>query len=84
MTTEQLQAEMRKQANRLHHLSMMYVGAVAELAEGKPLGLIPKDRPGLKTTRDVLDLMLFVRAEMNGLTRILMEAGIVTGNRPHA
>jgi hypothetical protein len=80
-TTEQLQAEMQAQANRLHHLSMLYVGAIAELAEGRALGMIPQNRPGLKTTRDILDLMLFIRAEMNGLTRILMEANIVTQDR---
>ena len=35
----------RQAADRLHHLSMRYAGALVELAQGKPVGLLPKGYP---------------------------------------
>lgn len=67
----------RKAGERLHHLSMIYAGAVCELAQGKPLGLIPRGFPGLSKMRDLADLILLTRAEINGLSRLLIEAGIL-------
>lgn len=61
-------------ANRLHHLSMRYGAAIAEIAQGRPLGLIPKGYPGLSDVRDLVDIALLVRAEVSGLTALLIEA----------
>lgn len=48
-------AEYDRAANRLHHLSMLYVGSFVELAQGKPVGMLPHNYPGLKDTRDLID-----------------------------
>jgi hypothetical protein len=68
-------------ANRLHHLSLRYVGAFAEIAKGQKVGLLPNGTPGLKEMRDLIDLILFARAEINGLTKILFDRGLVTGEQ---
>lgn len=68
----------KKAANRLHHLSMRYSGSIMELASGLEVGIIPQSQAGLRETRDLIDLLLFTRAEINGLTNILFKAGIVT------
>jgi len=68
-------------ANRLHHLSMRYAAAVLELALGRPVGMVPQGYPGLKEFRDLADLILFVRAEMNANTRLMVEAGIITAEQ---
>jgi len=70
--------EYRASANRLHHLSMHYAGALLELAQGKPWGMIPQGYPGLKDFRDLADIILFVRAEVNAHTRLMVEAGLIT------
>ena len=49
----------RDAAERLHHLSMRYAGAMQELISGKPVGLMPSNSPGLKEARDFIDLILF-------------------------
>lgn len=73
--------EYRKAANRLHHLSMRYAAAFLEMATGKRQGMIPQGYPGLSEFRDIVDLVLYVRAEMNGHTRILVEAGLITAEK---
>jgi hypothetical protein len=62
---------MRAAANRLHHLSMRYAGALVELLGDKPVGMIPRGQPGLREARDFIDLILFTRAEINALTKLL-------------
>lgn len=64
--------------NRLHHLSMRYAGAMMELVKGEPVGFIHQSHPGMREARDFIDLILFTRAEINGLTRVLVEAELVS------
>lgn len=64
-------------ATRLHHLSMRYGGAIVELAQGRPAGLLPQGMAGLREARDLIDLILLTRAEINGLTKLLLEAGVL-------
>lgn len=71
-------SEYQAAANRLHHLSIIYSGAIAEVARGHPISVIPSGAPGLEGTRDLIDCALLVRAEVNGITRILLEKAIVT------
>lgn len=75
MATEK---EMNAALNRLHHLSMRYAGAFAELVQGKPVGMLPNNYPGLKEFRDLADLILFTRAEISGLTMLLVAKGVFT------
>lgn len=77
MTNEQFKA----QADRLHHFSMIYCGAIYELAAGKQILGLPIGHPGLKEVRDVLDLILFLRAEINAMSKILLEAKLITPER---
>lgn len=70
-----------KMANRLHHLSLRYVGALFESAQGKPVGLIPQGHPGLREMRDLIDLILFTRAEINCLTKLLCDAGLIDAEK---
>jgi len=71
---EELAQELCKAAaERLHHLSMRYVGALHEVALGKPVGLIPKTHPGNYEMRDLIDLVLLTRAEINALTALLVK-----------
>lgn len=65
-------------ANRLHHLSMIYGGAIVEVAQGRDVGLLPIDHPGLKTVRDLADLILLTRAEISALTRLMVDRGVFT------
>jgi len=67
-----------KAANRLHHLSMRYAGAFVELLKGEPTWGLPHGHPGLKETRDFIDLILFTRAEINAIGKILEETGVIT------
>lgn len=64
-------------ARRLCHLSMRYVGALFEATTGKSVGLLPASHPGLHETRDILNLVLCLRAEQNAITRSLLEAKVV-------
>jgi hypothetical protein len=64
-------------ANRLHHLSMRYSGALMELVSGQPVGLVPRDHPGLREARDLIDLALLCRAEINGLVKMLAAAKLI-------
>ena len=68
-------------AKRLHHLSMRYSGAIVELAKGEPVGMLPQNLPGLRQARDLIDLILLTRAEINGLSRLLIEAKIITNEQ---
>lgn len=70
-------ADHQREANKLHHLGMIYVGAVAEVAQGKVVGVLPADNPGVHNIRDLIDLVLFARAEINGLTNLLVRRNIV-------
>jgi hypothetical protein len=76
--SEQIQKKMRDAANRLHHLSMRYSGSLMELQTGKPVGLIPQGHPGLKEVRDLIDLILIARAEINALSAILIKNKVTT------
>lgn len=67
-----------KAANRLHHLSMRYAGAMMELVQGKKVGLIPANAPGFREARDFIDLILLTRAEINGLSNLLVKKKILT------
>ena len=71
MTKLQLAAE------RLHHLSMRYSGSLIELLARQPVGIIPYGHPGLREARDLIDLILLTRAEINGLTKALVDAGVI-------
>jgi hypothetical protein len=64
--------------NRLHHLSFRYVGAMVEVVGGKPVTVLPKCHPGVKECRDLIDLILFTRAEINALTKVLITKGVFT------
>jgi hypothetical protein len=68
---------MKKAGERLHHVSMRYVGALCELVHGKELGGLPSSYPGLRTCRDFIDLILLCRAEINALTACLTKAGVL-------
>lgn len=68
-------------ANRLHHLSMRYAGALVELIAQAPITALATGHPGLREARDFIDLILFTRAEINGLTKILVDAKLVTPER---
>lgn len=71
----------RQAANRLHHLSMRYVGALHEVAMGEKVGLIAKNHPGNAEMRDLIDLILLTRAEINGISRILIDRKIVSNDK---
>jgi hypothetical protein len=73
-----LQQDYEAAANRLHHLSMVYAGAMVELATGKPQQMIPSTYPGLRRTRDYLDLILLCRAEINAFTALAIKKGLFT------
>lgn len=75
---QQLQAEYERAYHRLHHLSMRYVGAMLEAATGQPVGLLPANHPGLSQMRDLIDLILICRAEINALTQLCYEKGVFT------
>ena len=70
--------EYQKAANRLHHLSMRYVGALHECAKGEKVGIIAQNHPGNREMRDLIDLVLLTRAEINGITELLVKKGITT------
>lgn len=75
--TPEIQAAVSRAANRLHHLSMRYVGGLMEVAKGSPVGFIPAGYPGMKEMRDLIDLILYCRAEQNALTKCLCDAGLL-------
>lgn len=68
-------------AYRLHHLSMRYAGAFVELLYGREIAFLPTGHPGLRETRDFIDLILLTRAELNGVSQLLVEAGLVSEAR---
>jgi hypothetical protein len=68
-----VQEAMFRASNRLHHLSMRYSGALQELISKEKVGLIPHGAPGLREARDLIDLILFTRAEINGLSNLLVQ-----------
>jgi hypothetical protein len=70
--------EYERAANRLHHLSMLYAGAAAEVAMGKEIFGLPNGYPGLRKFRDLIDLTLFCRAEINALTALMVKAKLFT------
>src|SRR5262249_16774987 len=65
-------------ANRLHHLSMRYAGALVEAAAGYPVGMLARSRPGLREVRDPIALVLLTRAGTTRLTRLCLDAGLFT------
>lgn len=65
-------------AQNLHHISIIYAGAVMELATGKEQGLIASDAPGVKKVRDLVDIVLLTRAENNALVSMLVKKGVFT------
>lgn len=73
----------KKAANRLHHISFFYAGAMYELVHGKQVAFVKDGTPGLSTTRDLVDLILFCRAEINGMTKLLIDKGIITQEEYH-
>lgn len=73
--------QLDRACRRLHHLSMRYGGAIVELAKGQKVGLIEKDYPGLKEMRDLVDLVLICRAEINALTKSLLDAGVIDADK---
>lgn len=68
-------------AQRLHHIGIRYVGALAEVGRGREVGLLPAKDPGVHEMRDLIDLLLLCRAELNGLTKLLTEAGALTSDQ---
>lgn len=71
----------RDAANRLHHIGMRYVGALAEVARGSKVGLLPATDPGVHEMRDLIDLLLLTRAEINALSKLLVEAKVFTAEQ---
>ena len=71
------QMTIQQAAERLHHLSMRYVGALAEVGQGRVVGFLERG-PGTSEMRDLIDLILLTRAEINGLSKLLCDAGIFT------
>lgn len=69
---------LRDAAGRLHHIGMRYVGAIAEVARGRTFGFLPAGDPGVHECRDLIDLMLLTRAEINGLSKLLVDAKVIT------
>jgi hypothetical protein len=63
----------KRAAQRLHHVSMRFVGAMRELCTGTKVGFIPSGAPGLDEMRSLIDLCHLTRAEVNGLTKLLIE-----------
>lgn len=68
----------RDEANRLAKYRSVYAGALAELGKGQPLGLLPRDYPGLPLVRDLVEKILLARAELNGLCKLLVDKGVFT------
>lgn len=77
MSLEEAAGKARHAAQRLHHLSMLYSGALIELVKGEDVGVLPTSYPGLKQARDFIDLILFTRAEINALAGLLIESGVL-------
>jgi len=40
-------------------------------------GFVSRDHPGLREARDLIDLVLLCRAEINGLVKILVDAKLI-------
>jgi hypothetical protein len=66
----------RYHAAKLNHLGMLYAGSIAEVAQGRPIFGLPHDHPGLPMVRDLLQLVLFTRAELNAVTKLLRVQGV--------
>lgn len=75
-------ADCSKAYQNICHLSMRYVGAFYEACTGKPVGLIPQNHPGNKETRDLINLILICRAEINALAKLCYDKGVFT-NEEH-
>lgn len=75
--SKETERAINKAASRLCHLSMRYVGAFMEVAQGKGVGLIPQDHPGLHEVRDLINLILLCRAEINALTKCLINQRVL-------
>jgi hypothetical protein len=72
------QEKLSKWAQRIHHLGMRYVGAVAEVARGKPILFLGVGEPGVHEIRDLISLILLQRGEINALTKLLVEKKVFT------
>lgn len=68
-------------AKKLCHLSMRYVGAMLEAVTGKPVGMLPHKHPGLHETRDLINLIMLCRAELNAIGKVLIEQNVVSHER---
>lgn len=68
----------RDEANRLAKYRSVYAGSLAELGQGRQLGLLPRDHPGIVLTRDLIEKVLLARAELNAFSRILVEKNVIT------
>lgn len=78
ISDHQSQVDLIKAANRLHHLSIRYVGALIEAATGTPVLMVPSSNPGIRECRDFIDTILLSRAEVNGLIKVLVDKGLIT------
>lgn len=67
-------------ASRLNHLGLVYAGALAELGHGHRIAFLPNNHPGLPIVRDLIQLALLQRAEINGLTKLLLDNGLATAD----
>lgn len=73
--------DVKKAAEHLHHISMLYSGCIWEMANGKGLIGLPQDHPGLSNVRDLIDQILYCRAEVNALTKCLVDTGLITAEQ---
>jgi hypothetical protein len=78
MTREEIGAAASKAAANLCHLSMVYVGSFIECITGKKIVGLPQSHPGLHEMRDLINLLLITRAEINAITKVLLDKKIVT------
>jgi hypothetical protein len=81
MNQAELQAKMKGAADRLHHISMIYGAAIVEVAKGEKVGALPVTYPGLHAFRDLCDLILFTRAEINAISKVLIDVRLVSAER---
>lgn len=74
----ELKQRAAKSINRLHHVGIRYLGAMVEVVTGQKIMFVPADRPGVHELRDFISLGLILRAEVNAITKILIDNKMVT------
>lgn len=52
-----------------------------EFVNGTPISFVPANYPGRLEVRDIIDLALFLRAEVTALTRILIETKTISAEK---